>query len=355
MRTFTLATTAIGFSLLFHGPARSQVSTNAATGAFVREYKAKLPVLMDRYSTNRKIRYRLTRYVVDPGMGEKTGDERTSGLNELITDGMQMKAITLESKPERFKGVVQFWRPDMEFNVSRSGSKFEIKEQRLASSSYYEHESYRYNFFAHEPMRAADNSGTTLWFDERGSGAVVVTVLEARPATWAGRACIEVRSKWDNNHGQVELSSTFLDPAMEYATIACETDWKSNSPRGAYKTYREVEYGPSPDGFPVPKRSRGYAKFKDGTVQKAHDVEFLSYERYVPTADDFKLEKEYGLVTPAFVPTATSIGLAPASRRWWPWVVLAVGAVLAVVAVGVARRSRRKVAGPVAGALGSPG
>jgi hypothetical protein len=348
MKTITLAATAIGFAFLLHGSARSQAPSDAATALFVRDYKAKLPLLMERYSTNRKIRYRLIRYVVDPGKGERTGDERASGVNELITDGTQMKVVTLESKPERFKGIVQFWRPDMIFDISRNGGKFEIKEQRLASSSYYEHESFRYNFFAHEPMRAADTSGTTLWFDERVRTTVVVTVLEARPATYAGRACVEVRSKWDNNHGMVELSSTYLDPAMDYATIASENDWKNNSPQGAYKTYREVEYGPSADGFPVPKRSRGYAKYKDGTIQKAHDVEFLSYERYVPSADDFKLEKEYGLVTPAFVPTATSIGLAPASRRWWPWVVLAVGAVLAVVTVAVARRSRRRVAGPVA-------
>ena len=98
----------------------------------------------------------------------------------------------------------------------------------------------------------------------------------------------------------------------------------------------------------------GTIKYKDGTSVKPYDIEYLSYERYVPTADDFKLEKEYGLVTPAFVPTATSIGLAPASRRWWPWVVLAVGAMLAVVTVAVARRSRQRVAAPVADTPGSP-
>ena len=354
MRAIYLAIAAGCFSLCFHGSARSQAPVDASATSFVRDYKAKLPLLLERYSTNRKIRSRYIHYATDPVSGEYNGSERSNVVNELITDGVQIKVITPEGKPDKFKDTVQFWRPDMRFNVTRKGTKFEITEQLLANSNYYSHEVSRNNFRAQEPLRAGSGGATTAWFDERGHTSTVVTVVEARPATWAGRACIEVRTKWDNTHVIVTLASTYVDPAMDYATIATETDWNTSPPRGGNRLLLEFDYVPSAEGFPLPKRTRATIKYKDGTSVKAYDVEFLSYERYVPTADDFKLEKEYGLVTPAFVPTATSIGLAPAGRRWWPWAVLAVGAVLGVVAVAVARRSRRRVAAPLAGTPGSP-
>jgi hypothetical protein len=74
------------------------------------------------------------------------------------------------------------------------------------------------------------------------------------------------------------------------------------------------------------------------------DIEFLSYERYVPSAEEFQLEKPYGLTTPAVAPTAANLALGPppTGRRWWPWVVVALGAALAVTAVFLFRRGRRR-------------
>ena len=341
MRFIILVACAIASYFLSAGPSPAQ-APDASAVAFTKEYRAKLPLLMERYVTNRKIRYRLVRYVMD-GEGGRVGDEELSGVNELVTDGQQMKAVTLECKPERFKDVVQFWRPDMDFNVTRKAGKYEVTGQRLSSSNYYMHEYSRYNFHAHEPVLAGggSGSGTTSWFDERGHKSVVETVLGAGPATWAGKPCVEVRTKWDNTHGIVTLASTYLDPAMDYATVATETDWKPDPPRGAYKAFSEVEYAPSAEGYPLPKRSRNYIKYKDGPTLKVLDVEYLAYERYTPTADHFALEKDYGLVTPAAVPVKESVGLAPPSRRrWWPWAMLAAGAALAVAA-GLYRRARR--------------
>ena len=157
------------------------------------------------------------------------------------------------------------------------------------------------------------------------------------------RACVEVRTRWDNRHGMVQLASTFLDPANDYVTVATETDWAPDPVRGENKFVREIEYQASADGSLVPKRSRSYFQCKSGAVVKQTDVEFLSYERYVPSAGEFLLEKDYGLVTPAVIPAAANPALTPPPRRWraWPWAVVAAGAALAVAALGLYRRSRR--------------
>ena len=348
MRAIFLAATLVGIALGTPGAARADAPTPAptptdASDPTFRAYLAKLPALLERYSTNRKIRYRLTRYEVDAKAGATVGDVTVSALAEVVTDGQQMKLVVLESKPERFKDVVQFWRPDMRFDVTKKGDKYKITQQELASSNYYVHEREKYNFYAHEPMRAGGSAGTTLWFEQRTEGSVAVTALEAKPATRDGRAGVEVRARWDNRHGMVRFASTFLDQANDFMTVAAESDWAPDPVRGENKFVREIEYPASADGSLVPKRSRSYFQCKSGAVVKQTDVEFLSYERYVPSADEFLLEKDYGLVTPAVIPAAANPALTPPPRRWraWPWAVVAAGAALAVAALGLYRRSRR--------------
>ncbi len=348
MRAIILAVTLVVFTLAVVGVAQSQTPdpippVPESTDPVIRTYRDKLPLLIERYSTNRKIRFRLTKYAPVAKGSLKVGDEVSKGLVELITDGQQMKAVTLESTPERFKGVVQFWRPDMRFNVTKQADKYKITEQNLASTNYSNHESEKYNFYAHEPMRAGDSSGSTLWFDARGRDYVIFSVTDVKSLIRDGKDCAEILSRWDNRHGMVQLASTFLDPANDYVTVATETDWKTEPAVGDYKAIREVEYQMSAEGVLLPKWSRTSVKNRAGVALKVSDVEFLSYERYVPSADEFLLEKEYGLVTPAVIPTAANPALTPPSRRWraWPWAVVAAGAALAVAAVGLYRRSRR--------------
>lgn len=318
MRAILLAATLVGLAVGTPGAARADAPTPAppptdTSDPTFRAYLAKLPVLLERYSTNRKIRYRLTRYATDAKAGVAVGDVTVAALAEVVTDGQQIKVVALESKPERFKDVVQFWRPDMRFDVTKQGDKYKITQQELASGNYFNHEREKYNFCAHEPMPDGVSAGTTLWFDERGrdTGSVAVTAVESKPATRDGRAGIEVRARWDNRHGMVRYASTFLDPANDFMTVATETDWAPDPVRGENRFVREIEYQASADGSLVPKRSRSYFQCKSGAVVKQTDVEFLSYERYVPSAGEFLLEKDYGLVTPAAIPTLASAALAP--------------------------------------------
>jgi hypothetical protein len=348
MRTTKSAlVTLLGIVLAAASVARAQPAPaeDKSSNPLIREYRTKLPLLVERYSTNRKIRIRITRYEVFPNQGKHVGDVEMTAIGELITDGKQIKAIFPEATPEKYKDIDQFWRPDMRFDIAKQNdNKYKLKNQDLASDNYYHNELRKYLFFAHEPMRAGGCNGTSLWFDDRIRNSVIITVVGAQSITRNGRACVEVRSQWDNKHGMVELATTYLDPANDYVTVATETDWTNDQiNKKRRKLFEEIEYQPSGEGYPLPKASHRTAQYDDGVVRKVYDVEFLSYEWYTPAPEEFQLEGPYGLTTPAVVPTTDNKAYAPPppARRWWPWAAVAAGVVLAVTAVLLYRRGRR--------------
>ena len=329
----------------------------------IQAYRAKLPMLIERYSTNRKIRTRDIRYVVDPNAGEQMGDVRVNILGETITDGKQIKGYVIEGKftdtvQESRKTDVNFWRPDMRFDVTKQGNKFKIVNQALASTNYSSHEPKKYFYYVYAPMLSGGSAfGTSLWFDQRAHKSVPITVVGVNRVERNGRECIEVRTKWDNRHGLVEFANTYLDPANDFITVAGEMDWKKVPiiKKGEKNTGREfrnafeVEYSPSVEGYPLPKFIRYTTQYRGEPARKGSEVEFLSYEKYTPSPEDFQLEKEFGLTTPAVVAFAENTALAPvaAPRRWWPWLAVGAGLILAGVTIVILRRNRqRSVAQP---------
>lgn len=344
----------LSLGLAVRSTTHAQEPVDVNKNPILREYRAKLPLLIDRYSTNRKIRVQITSYSWDSPLTQQADKEASSTRQEVITDGQQMKLVTLERTPPRPEEVARFWRPDLRFDISRKGGEFKITEQHIASTRYYYQETMKYSFFAHEPMRAGGNSvGTSLFFDDRGKNHrgkdVLITIDEVNRSSWKGKPCIEVKSRWDNQHGMVEVASTYLDPDHDYITIATESgSLPVSDSKKTYKRVDEIEYAPSAEGFPLPKASHRYLRFDDGSTRKVWDVEFLSYERYVPSPAEFQLEKPYGLTTPAAVPAEANPALAPppARRRWWPWAAVGAGAVLAAVAVLLFRRGRGRTTPP---------
>ena len=352
MRTLTLAV--LGLTFAAHNPLRAQKPWLTpphpeSTDPVVLAYRDTLPTLIERYSTDRKIRYRVTRYVLYAFEGKAVGDVSSTAVVEVVTDGRQLKLVTLEGKTERHPAAAHFWRPDMRYGVAKAGDGYEIVERHLAESSYSSHEFDKSLFFAHVPMRAGDHSITPLWFDRRGEGEVIETAVETRPATRNGKACVEVRSQWDNRHGFVPLASTFLDSANDFATLGTETDWKKNPPQGDYKAISEVEYGPSPEGVPLPKWCRSFVRDRAGLDLKVCDIEFLAYDRYVPSPREFLLEVDYGLATPPVGLSAGDAGVALTPdqiTRAWSWGVLTAAVALAAVGtVAFYVRSRRPATG----------
>ena len=123
--------TLVMFALSSANGTQAQEAVDPASNSTLREYRAKLPLLVERYSTNRKIKFRLIRYAVNASPGVRPDDEVVNTVVEVITDGKQMKATPLEAKPAKFKDIVQFWRQDMRFDVSLKSSQYKITDQEL--------------------------------------------------------------------------------------------------------------------------------------------------------------------------------------------------------------------------------
>lgn len=153
---------------------------------------------------------------------------------------------------------------------------------------------------------------------------------------------------------------TYLDPGNDFITIGTETDWRDEPPSDRrsdqrWKLIDIIEYRPSIEGFPLPKSSRRTLHFEDGSVRKVHDVEFLSYERYVPAPDEFQLEGRYGLSTPSvspntdqFEPDAPTEVPGPVDRfalgKSRRWIVLAAVVGLAIAVALLIRHTSRRPA-----------
>jgi hypothetical protein len=293
-------------SVVLSQPCKSQVQAGAdeSIDSFIRDYKARLPDLRKRYSTNRKIRYRYTDYAVVSDDGRKAGDVVSTSINELITDGNRIRVVVIESVPPELKDTHRFWRPDVQFGVTQKDGGYTITDLKRPNSRNYSHESARYEYFAHEPIRAGGKTlATAFWCEDFGPDGPTITIERVGSTTWRGKKCLEVRSRWDVGDRSLEdIARTYLDPDHR-VTLGTETGWLSHP--GIAKRYKlidEIDYEPSHDGILFPKSSRQTVEWEDGSSGKVHDVEFLAYEYYTPAPEEFELEGRYRLRTPYLSP-----------------------------------------------------
>jgi hypothetical protein len=335
---------------------------------FLNEYRARLPVLIERYSTNRKIRYRYTHYVFDlrfvskaqPNLG--IGDVDTTCVKEVITDGWQLKSVVLNGNPADVKDTHSFWRPDRRFDIKRRPGVSVLANEMASYGKMYDHEKARYDFFAHEPMRAGGNVvGTTLWLDDIDPRGGVIAVCDVRQSTWKGKDCIQVRSRWESSSKLVVNSNTYLDPLNDHVVLGAETDWMVDSDMSQdpplerhYKLVDEIEYRLSEEGFPMPKSSKLASHYQDGSKRKIYEVEFITYERYSPSKEEFQLEGTYGLTTPPVRSPVEAVGerstperASLPTRSARRWVILAAVAVLMLSVVLLILYTSRRPAQPV--------
>ena len=107
----------------------------------------------------------------------------------------------------------------------------------------------------------------------------------------------------------------------------------------------EITYVPSDFGYPVPKKYVSNFVEPNGKVTPMLEIDFLKWERYTPTADDFDLEKQFG-VKPLPKPveaTPSPIDTVPETpeRNWGLWIASAALVVVTVVLFVFVWRRRR--------------
>ncbi len=90
-----------------------------------------------------------------------------------------------------------------------------------------------------------------------------------------------------------------FDPNDFYSTIGFTTDFytamESTLPR---KTVMSVDYYKEKGLKKHPKKYIVYDEFKNGTKAMRFEVEFINFNDYVASPENFELEKMFGLPTP---------------------------------------------------------
>ena len=165
-------------------------------------------------------------------------------------------------------------------------------------------------------------------------------LLSVRNIEWQGKPVVE--AKFEQALGIVNL--LYLDPTNDLAFLGFESDGsidpKTNK-KGTIKMMGQLTYRPSDEGFPLPWKFETWNILPDGKRVPQSLSEVTEYVKYTPTADDFDLEKQFG-VKPLPLP-GTAAYLA-ASRSWrWLYAVAATGfAILSVLMILYIRRTRNK-------------
>ena len=106
------------------------------------------------------------------------------------------------------------------------------------------------------------------------------------------------------------------------------------------KLASRLTYRPSDEGFPLPWKFETWNVLPDGTRVPQSLSEVTEYAKYTPRADDFDLEKQFGVTPPVEPEPPVPVEL---SRRGL-YAATAVVALLAGWGVAVARRRRRLAA-----------
>lgn len=139
-------------------------------------------------------------------------------------------------------------------------------------------------------------------------------------------------------------TTTYLDAGNHLAFREFEDDGMMDVPsrkKLPIKTSGVLTYKPGPNGYPVPAEYKEWYTYPDGRTVPKSEAVWRTFEKYTPTADDFDLEKQFGikrLPPPAgLVTDPTPPGTA---RSWW-WL-YAVAAALAAVTAGLVWYARRR-------------
>jgi hypothetical protein len=326
--------------------------TASGEDPFIQKYLSAEKKLLDHYVHNRKVVFRSKLYKLNKDNTSELviSDERTSicGIDSFRSKGRKdYKDKQDQWVVGQLSGGLSIPGDGYSLTQGDSPDSYRISSQHPSWATERVIDSHPPPPFIYPLMYGGDDGGPyTIGHVLRHSGqatpnsAVRRTFLSATPTTWQGKPAIAVRVR--STLGDI-VSTTYVDPANDYATLGfeCETFDPMTRKKGIVRRMGVLTYAPSTEGIPLPGKYELWFVLPDGRKVQQGLEEFQEYSRYTPTADDFDLEKQFG-VKP-LPPPGTGGAAAAAGRRGW-WLYAAAG-VLGVITLGlVAYRWRRRVA-----------
>ena len=306
------------------------------------------------YHHNKRITSKVRIYAVEWKDGRGSSALGADFDTEEVYDaaGNARGTITASRLDTRKTNTASYLTPDIAYAVNRDGTGYAIRDFVSLRDSPFQY-----------LLRSHVGPGRmTATFDGRRSLDVVAQLLAgkgnlshtlaldaASRTTKFGKDVLAVPStltpKPGGGAGPIRQTSYF-DPANAHAFLGAESEEPPGPERSwAHQQTCVLEYQSRPDGPPVPRRFARHVRPEGGDPLLEYEVDFIGFEDYTPTADDFRLEARYGLPTPTGPDDKPAAGAHARTR--------AGVAVVALVAGGVV--VGRSGSWCTAGGVGPPG
>ena len=316
-----------------------------------------LRVKKDRYYQSRKITAKLIIYAV--------GDTPENAVGKVLSEvdvvkiydgeGRLKSEITASTRPN-LVGNTYFITEDLWYSVVKKDGQYSIRDlvSRIDSSRAY---------------FAKLNDRTEFIMSSFNGYSPIEYILQVEPAgehakyypsfdsltnkSWNGRDALELSVhnlsvKSDPVKRIVDTTSSgkhYYDAKNSMNYLGSEYTTMGDLIYGVpHKRFAQVEYADVPgEKFPIPKRFTKHVQFENGPRLLQFEAIFTSYEKYTPDADEFRLEKLYGLPTPVGPDYKSFIGKTSSASNGRYWYLIAAGVAIAAGMVVILRRRSRAI------------
>jgi len=338
-------------TLSLPGLVRAQPAGEASFDAVTKSLDAQKRL----YLHNKRVTSTVRIYAVEWKDGRGSSALGADFDTEEVYDaaGNARGTITASRLDTRKTNTASYLTPDIAYAVNRDGTGYVIRD-------FVSHRDSPFQYLQRSTVGPGRMPST---FDGRRSLELVAHLLAGKGnlshtlaldaptrTTKFGKDVLAVPSTLTPKPGAgagVIRQTSYFDPAHAHAFLGAESEEPPGPERSwAHQQTCVLEYQSRPDGPPVPRRFARHVRPEGGDPLLEYEVDFIGFEDYTPTADDFRLEARYNLTTPTGPDDKPASGVRPPDPApVWPWVALLAGVVVVGVVGFVVYRRRRRAAG----------
>lgn len=325
---------------------------------FLAKASAALAVKKERYYQSRKVTSKLIIYAI--------GDTPENPIGKVLSEvdvvkiydseGKLKSEIIASTRPD-LVGNTYFNTHDMWYSVVKKDGQYSIRDlvSRLDNNkAYFAKLNDRMDFIM-SSFNGYSPVEYVLQIEPTGEQAKYYPSFDSFTSkTWNNRDALELSIhnltvKSDPAKRIVDTTSSgkhYYDAKNSMNYLGSEYTTTGDLVYGVpHKRFTQVEYADAPgEKFPMPKRFTKHVQFENGPRLLQFEAIFTSYEKYTPDADEFRLEKLFGLPTPVGPDYKSFIGKTSTASNGRYWYLIAAGVTIAAGMVVILRRRSRTTA-----------
>ncbi len=268
---------------------------------FLEKYREQEKQLIKKYVHNRKIRIVFKNYTDESYSGKLRAEVDAA----IIATESEIRTIANNTEydvsPARKSQSAVLWLGDEIYSVAKStGNKFILESHYPEAKNFPKLEHELRDTRAFLPLsltgglRLSGYFKLMMWQRPRKYHFVVKSVNYE--ATYESKPAVELVHQSGSEHYEV---TSYLDPNNSYALLHYKIDHQAAGVKvksGEHaKTFGTITYADEKDGVRLPTKYVTWYEMPNGKKVPRAELTYLEYEHYTPTADDFDLEKQFGI------------------------------------------------------------